>query len=132
MPDPTSVIQSVYAAFGRGDIPALLALLADDVAWTFHGDHGAPFSGRFSGKAQVAEWFGEVARAEDIQSFEPREFLAGADHVTVVGHERVIARPGGGMFETEWVHVWRLRDGRVASFLGIYDSQAAAAARAPR
>lgn len=132
MSDPLTVVQAVYGAFGRGDIPALLGLLADDVVWQFHADHGAPFTGRFAGKAQVAEWFGEVAKGEDIQAFEPREFLVGADHVTVLGFERLIARPGGGSFETEWVHVWRVSGGKITRLWGMYDSEAAAIARKPR
>lgn len=38
-------IQSIYAAFGRGDIPAILAQLADDVAWEQWPDHRAQQAG---------------------------------------------------------------------------------------
>ena len=62
MTDALALIQNVYAAFGRGDIPALLALTAPDVDWQFHGDHGAGYTGHVRGHAQVGEWFGEVAR----------------------------------------------------------------------
>jgi ketosteroid isomerase-like protein len=34
-----------------------------------------------------------------------------------------------GLFETEWVHVWQLREGRVARFFGIYDTEASSRAR---
>ena len=129
MNDPLNVIREGYACFGRGDLPGLLALMTPDVDWQFHGDHGAGYTGRVRGHAQVGEWFGEVARLDDIQSFEPREFLAGAEHVTVIGHERTIARATGRTFETPWVHVWQLRDGRIARFTGFFDTQAAAEAR---
>ena len=132
MNDAQTLIQDAYACFGRGDIPALLALTTPDVDWQFHGDHGAGYTGRVRGHAQLAEWFGEVARLDDIQAFEPREFLAGADHVTVIGHERTIARTTGRVFETPWVHVWRLREGRIAGFTGFFDTQAAAEARLER
>ena len=129
MHDALTLIQDAYGCFGRGDIPALLALTTPDIDWQFHGDRGAGYTGRASGHAQVGEWFGEVARLDDIQSFEPREFLAGPDHVTGIGHERTIARATGRMFETPWVHVFRLRDGLVAGFTGFFDSQAVAEAR---
>ncbi|HEY8975340.1 MAG TPA: nuclear transport factor 2 family protein [Burkholderiaceae bacterium] len=129
MNDALTLIQDAYGCFGRGDIPALLALTTPDVDWRFHGDHGAGYTGRVIGHAHLAEWFGEVARADDIQSFEPREFLAGPDHVTVIGHERTIARATGRVFETPWVHVWRLREGRIAGFTGLFDTQAVAQAR---
>lgn len=36
-PGPLEIVQGVYAAFGKGDIPALLGALADDIEWTFPG-----------------------------------------------------------------------------------------------
>jgi uncharacterized protein len=127
--DPLSTVQAIYGCFGRGDIPALLDRLTEDVDWRFVGDSRAGYSGRFIGRGQVAEWFGRVAAADDIQAFEPREFLAGPEHVTVIGWERTAAKPGGQVFESDWVHVWRLREGRVCGFLGTLDSEAAARAR---
>ena len=38
----------------------------------------------------------------------------------------------GGVFETNWIHVWQLRGGKVCRFLGQYDTAAAAAARPQR
>ncbi|HEY9022945.1 MAG TPA: nuclear transport factor 2 family protein [Burkholderiaceae bacterium] len=130
MTDALALIRNVYAAFGRGDVPALLALTAPDVDWQFHGDRDAGYTGTVRGPAQLGEWFGAVAQEDDIQAFEPREFLAGPDHVTVIGHERTIARATGRVFETPWIHVWRVRDGVVAGFTGFFDTQAAAEARA--
>jgi ketosteroid isomerase-like protein len=128
--DSLRTVQAAYAAFGRGDVPALLEQLHADVSWQFIGDSTAPYTGRVHGHEEVMRWFGQVAQADQIQSFEPREFLVGTDHVTVIGWERTIAMPGGGLFESEWVHVWKLRDGKVMSFLGMLDSEAAARARA--
>ena len=129
MHDALTLIQDAYGCFGRGDIPALLALTTPDVDWQFHGDRGAAYTAHVRGRAQVGEWFGAVAQMDDIQAFEPREFLAGAGHVTVIGHERTIARATGRTFETPWVHVWRLRDGLIAGFTGFFDTEAAAVAR---
>lgn len=126
---PLALVQSAYAAFGSGDIPALLNMLTPDVRWQFVGDRRAPYTGTVRGRAQVGEWFLAVAQADDIQAFEPREFLAGDDHVTVLGWERTRALPGGAVFETPWVHVWQLRDGTICRFWGLLDTEAAAQAR---
>jgi ketosteroid isomerase-like protein len=127
--DPTALIQSIYAAFGRGDVETLLASMTDDVDWTMHGSLALPYLDRFQGKPAVLRFFGLVAEFDDIQAFEPREFFAGADHVTVLGWERTRAKPDGGVFETPWVHVFTLRDGKVARFVGMYDTAAVAKAR---
>lgn len=129
MPTPTDIIQAAYAAFGRGDIPALLELLDDDIEWTFHGSIGLAYMGTVRGKAAVARWFGHVAELDDIQTFEPRQFLAGPDHVTVLGWERAVALPSGGTYESDWVHVFNVRNGKVTRFIGMYDTAASAAAR---
>jgi ketosteroid isomerase-like protein len=73
--------------------------------------------------------FASIPEVDDIQGFEPREFIEGGEHVTVLGWERTAARPGGKVFETEWVHVFTVRGGKIVRFWGIYDTEASAAAR---
>jgi len=124
-----AVVQEAYQAFGRGDIPGLLTRVADQVDWRFHGTKGLPYTGVFKTKADVARWFAAIAEVDDVQGFEPREFIDGGTHVTVLGWERTGARPGGKIFETEWAHVFTVRDGKIVRFWGMYDTQASAAAR---
>ncbi|MBW8829662.1 MAG: nuclear transport factor 2 family protein [Burkholderiales bacterium] len=129
MSQPVQIVQAIYEAFGRGDVPALVAMMSDDVEWIHRGEIGVPYMGRFVGKEAVAKWFGLVAEADGIQAFEPREFLAGPDHVTVLGWERTKALPAGKVFETDWVHVFTVRGGKITRFIGTYDTAASAAAR---
>jgi ketosteroid isomerase-like protein len=129
MSDPLSIVQAAYAAFGRGDLPAMLELLADDATWQFTGDRATPYTGRFDGRARIGEWFSLIPRIDAIQVFEPREFFVGPDHVTVLGWERTAAVSSGKVFECEWVHIFSVRDGRIARFWGMFDTEAAAAAR---
>jgi ketosteroid isomerase-like protein len=126
---PQQTIEALYGAFGRGDLPGLLAMLSPDVQWRFVGAPGLDYVRTAQGRDDVARWFGQVLEAEDIQVFEPREFFAGPDHVTVLGFERTQSRrAAGGTFETEWVHLFTLKDGLVTRFFGLYDTAAAAAA----
>lgn len=127
MSAPLSTIQAVYAAFGRGDI---LELLDHDVDWQFVANASAPYTARVRGRAQVAEWFSEIPKVDDIQAFEPREFYPGNDHVTVLGWERTADRTTGQAFESPWVHVFEVRGGRITRFFGIFDTEASAKARA--
>jgi ketosteroid isomerase-like protein len=126
---PLEVVQAAYAAFGSGNIPAVLDLMAEDVEWTFRGASGLPYTGTFRGRSVVEKWFASVFQTDDIQAFEPREFLAGGEHVTVLGWERSRALPAGKVFECDWVHVFTVRDGKAVRFWGMYDTQAAAVAR---
>ena len=130
MSTPSEVVQQAYAAFGRRDIPGILALLTDDVDWQFHASPstGIPYGGKFTGKKDVEAWFVTLAQNDDIQQFEPREFLAGPDHVTVLGWERVKPLPNGTPFDGEWVHVFTLKGGKISRWIGTADTAARQAA----
>jgi ketosteroid isomerase-like protein len=89
MSDSTNVdvIQRFYGAFGRGDIPAALDLLADDVEWTFQAPSVIPFAGTRRGREEVAEFFSLVGETLEFQQFEPLEFVGQGDTVVVLGFE---------------------------------------------
>ena len=124
------VVQQAYHAFGRGDVPAILDLVADQVDWKFCGPRSLPYTGTFRGREQLGRWFASIPTVDDVQAFEPREFIDAGEHVTVLGWERTAARPSGKVFETEWVHVFTVRGGRIVRFWGMYDNEASVAARA--
>lgn len=126
---PTAVIQEAYGAFGRGDVPALLALMTDDVEWKFIGSPGMPYNTTAHGKEQVAQWFASIPTVETVLEFVPREFFEGPEHVTVLGWERTRAIPSEREFASEWVHVFVVKNGLVQRFWGTYDTAASAAAR---
>ena len=129
-PEAVGVVQTAYAAFGRGDIPGILDLISDEAEWKFCGSKGLPYTGTFRSKDDIAKWFASIPEVEEILAFEPREFISAGDKVTVLGWERSQVRPGGKVFESEWVHLFTIRDGRVVRFWGMYDTQASAEARA--
>ena len=128
MGSSVDVVKAAYAAFGRGDIAAIVAACDEKVDWQFHGGKRVPYSGRF-GKADIARWFGDVAKFDDVQIFEPREFIESGENVTVIGWERCAARPSGRVFECPWVHVFTIKNGKVTRFWGMYDSEASSATR---
>jgi hypothetical protein len=120
----TKVVQDAYAAFGRGDIATLLGFMTDDIHWqpVIGTATHVPFSGERKGKTGVGEFFEQVAAAEDFQQFEPREFVAQGDKVVALGHYRAVTKATGKPFESDFVMVFTLRDGKVATFQEFSDS----------
>ena len=118
------VVQETYEAVSRGDIPALLELLTDDVEWTLQGPSVIPFAGTRRGREGVAEFFSLVGETLEFEQFELREFVAQGETVVVLGFERSLVKPTGRMFEQEWAHVYALKDGKVAKFLALEDTAA--------
>jgi ketosteroid isomerase-like protein len=118
------VVQQGYEALGRGDIPALLDLMADDVEWTLQGPPVIPWAGTRRGREGVAEFFSLLGETLEFEQFEPREFVAQGDTVVVLGYERSLVKPTGRTFEQEWAHVYTLRDGKIAKGRFIEDTAA--------
>jgi len=106
------------------DIPGLLKLVAYDVDWEFVGSPGLAYAGRRRDHDGVADFFAGVARLDDIHAFEPREFIEAGEHVTVLGWEKSTARDTGKEFETEWVHVFTVKDGKVTRWRGFFNTAA--------
>jgi ketosteroid isomerase-like protein len=109
-----AVVLQTYEAVGRGDIPGVLDLLTDDVVWTLQGPSTIPFAGVHRGREGIAEFFSLVGEALEFEQFEPREVVTQGDTVVVLGYERSVAKATGRLLEQEWVHVYTLREGKIA------------------
>ena len=126
----TRVVHDAYAAFGRGDIPALLGYFTDDIQWqpVIGTATHVPFAGARTGKTAVAEFFKQVSETEDFEQFEPREFVAQGDKVVAIGHYRARTRATGRTFDSPFAMVFTFRNGKVAAFREFTDSAAINAA----
>jgi ketosteroid isomerase-like protein len=122
------VVHRGYEAFGRGDIPALLDLLSDDVEWSQQGPSVIPFAGTRHGHEGVAEYFSLLGESLEFEQFEPREFVTQGDTVVVLGIERSLSMATGRTIEHEWAHVYTLRDGKIAKGRFFEDTGAYVAA----
>jgi ketosteroid isomerase-like protein len=126
MANPVELVQGLYAAFGRGDVAAILNALADDVTWCVQGPAWLPWFGARRGREQVGQFFQAIGTNLGIQEFTPREFLAQGDRVIVLGYERGCAVPTGRPYQGEWVHVFTVRNGQVTDFREYCDTAAIA------
>lgn len=121
----TQIVKDAYAAFSRGDIASLLALMDEKVEWdAVKGADGTPMAGIRRGRAAVGEFFGQVAASIDFATFEPREFVAQGDTVVAIGYYAGAAKPTRDTFASDWVMVFTLRDERIVHFREFTDSAA--------
>lgn len=118
-------IRSLYAAFGRGDVKAILDNLDSSIEWTSNGDGALiPWGGARRGISGAASFFQALADNLDFEAFEPREFFDAGDVVTVIGRTRARVKKSGGVFDCQWAHVFVVRGGKLASFHEFYDTAA--------
>ncbi len=121
-----AAVSEIYAAFGRGDVPAILERLADDAAWEAWPDNfaqraGVPYLVARRGPSDVQRFFALLGTYE-VLDFAVLDVIG--DGRQVVAEIRAsFALPGGGRFADEELHLWTFDDaGRVTRFRHYCDT----------
>jgi ketosteroid isomerase-like protein len=115
------VVRGVYDAFGRGDVPAVLGAMADDIEW--YEAEGMPYGGVHRGPQAVAEKVFAPLIA-DVEGFTvtPEEVIASGDRVAVVSRYTGTGKATGRSLDLPVTHVWDVRDGKIARFRQFADT----------
>ncbi len=119
------LVQGAYEAFGRGDLPAVLALMDPDIEW--REAEGNPY--QLSGEA----WKGSDAIVENLfvkmavdydGSFviHPKTFHEAGDSVVVEGRYTGTCKATGKNLDAQYCHVFTLRDGKLVNFQQYVDT----------
>ncbi len=123
MTDHLATVQSLYEAFGRGDIPSILEMLSPDIDWEHDAvDHGIPWLKAGRGREHVAGFFSEAAKLQ-FHLFAPEAFLADGRHVAVFVRHDVTNTTTGKRFAGVEIHYWTFDDeGRIARMKHFVDT----------
>lgn len=120
-------VRSIYAAFGKGDVPAILELLSDDVAWDADHTHTGdiPWLRPGHGKAHVVEFFQTLGAGAEFHAFEPIAILGNDLWVTTILRvEFTVRATGKRVVEPSEVHIFGFGpDGKVSSFRHSVDTR---------
>src|ERR1700729_9980 len=119
-------VKDFFAAIGRGDREALLALVAEGIEWIIPGEDW-PLAGTRHAHAGLADLL-ETASKSMETSTQPREFVAQGDRVLVVGFARGKIKATNKTFEDDWIFAITVRDGRLTNIREYVDTQALARA----
>jgi len=121
MPQHSDTIANLYAAFARGDVPAVLAAFAPNISWT--DAEGFPYGGTYIGPDAVlqnvfarlgSEWTGYAAV--------PNELLESGDTVVALGEYSGTYNATGKSFKAPFAHVWRFGGTSITSFVQYTDT----------
>jgi ketosteroid isomerase-like protein len=114
-------VRGLYEAFGRGDVPAVLAGFDENIEW--NEAEGMPYGGQYHGPDAVAEnVFGPITSDFDDFDVAPEEILADGDRVVVLLTYTGTAKETGKELRMPAAHSWLIRDGKVKSFRQLADS----------
>jgi uncharacterized protein len=119
-------VKDFFAAIGRGDREALLALVAEDIEWIIPGEDW-PLAGTHRGHAGLADLLQTASKSIET-STEPREFVAQGDRVLVVGFAKGKIKATNKTFEDHFVFAITVRGGKLTNIREYIDTQALARA----
>lgn len=113
-----ATIQGIYEAFGRGDIPAILEKLSENVEWEYGiEDTGVPWLQERRGRSSVSGFFEAVGGLE-FKKFQPKDLLESNNIVVALIDVSFNVRATGRAVEEEdEVHIWHFdENGLVTRF----------------
>ncbi|QXJ20738.1 nuclear transport factor 2 family protein [Actinomadura graeca] len=128
MSEASDIIKAHYAASDRGDLDGMVEAFADDVAWTEMA--GFPYAGTYVGVDAIkAGVFGRLGKEWEGFSADPDEIVDGEDGTVVgIGHYSGTYRATGRSMRVRFVHVWRVKNGKVTGFEQFCDTHLVRAA----
>ena len=125
-------IQLLYEAFGRGDVAAILANVADDVDWaTEAAGKGAPWYGVHRGPDGVGAFFTEFGSTMDVDEFTPVTFAGTDTEVLTVVRFAGRSKATGRRAAMDLHHYFRFDEGKIVYYRGTEDTAQTEAALAP-
>ena len=123
-----ATVQAIYEAFGKGDVPAILDVLADDVEWEAWEDNsavkaGVPWMVPRHGKQDVVHFF-ETAGQMQIVDLQILNMMEGGNEVAVTFVlEAKLPNCGGRSYRDEEIHLWTFNaEGKVSRLRHYVDT----------
>jgi uncharacterized protein len=117
-------VKEMYAAFGRGDIAAILSHVAKDADWEAEGPAEMVFTGIRHGVEEIKGFFAGIAQEHADPNLEMTEFVSAGDSVAVFGPYQATLKRSGVRVDTPLAHLWKFRDGKVVRYVNLTNTAA--------
>ncbi len=119
------LIRSGYEAFKAGDMDTVMSLFHDDAEWqSLVGltQEQHPLAGLRTGKQAIGEFFISMGQQFQFTNFEQVGYYEDGD--TVIVHSKIAGTypATGGSIDTETLAIWKVRDGKAASYREFTDT----------
>ena len=110
--------KDLYAAFGRGDIPTVLAMFHPEIEWREaegnpYQPDGAPWIGP---QAVLEKLFMRIGSEWEGFTVSVRTLHDAGEHVVMEGRYTGTYKPSGGRVDAQVCHVLHFREGKLLSF----------------
>jgi len=116
--------KDIYAAFGRGDIPAVLAAFDPAIEW--REAEGNPYQpdgeGWVGPQAILEKLFMRLGSEWDGFTVNVRTLHDAGEYVAMEGRYTGVFKPSGKKLDCQACHILRFRDGKLVSFQQYVDT----------
>jgi ketosteroid isomerase-like protein len=118
------IVQGGYEAFGRGDVPSVLAIFDPNIEWREAESNPYKPDGKawIGGDAIVQNLFIRLATEWDGFTVTPKTFHDGGESVVVECRYTGSHKETGKSIDAQVCHVWRFKDGKVTHFQQYVDT----------
>ena len=124
MSDLIQTVKDAYAAFGRGDVAAILAMLAPDISWELEAPSEISIAGIRKGPEAVKGFFQAIANDHADPKLEITEYFSSADGVATFGRYKCTLKKTGKRLDSPVAHLFKFRDGKIVRCVDFTDTAA--------
>jgi hypothetical protein len=121
------LIKSIYEAFGRGDIPAVLGFFDLAIEWIAADNSPLADHSPYHGLHEVREGVFRRIVADFDVTIEVGELLDAGDKVVMLGFYNGVRKATGKRFRAQAAHIWTIAAGKVVKFQQYTDTYQLAA-----
>ena len=119
----TETVRGIYQAFAKGDVPAILAVFDPSIEWNEAENFLYADGNPYIGPNRVLEGvFMRLGEEWENFSASPEEILDAGDSTIALGRYTGRFKKTGQEVNAQFVHVWRLRDGKATRFQQYTDT----------
>lgn len=123
-----ATIDAYLAKTRSRDLDGALALFAEDVDWDAPASGAAPWSGRRSSRAEVAEFFTLLREYLTTEDFTVTHIVVEGDNGVIIGHLTDTVKATGATLKTPFAAHVTVRDGLIVGYRLFEDTYALAKA----
>ena len=119
------VAERLYETFNSGDVEGFLNTFSENASWNSPNIENLPLETTFIGRDNIGKFLTEIDKYEEFLKIEPTEFIAQGDRVVVLGELQVRSKLTDKQYNSGFVHIIEVKDGKAISFLEYFDNAAA-------
>jgi ketosteroid isomerase-like protein len=122
--DNVALLKSLYDAFGRGDVPAVMGTMSNDIKWyEAESNPNAPSGEPFVGpNAVLNDVFMKLGGEWEGFAVHPKSFHGAGDTVIMEGRYSGLFKATGKKLDAQVCHVWDVKDGKITRFQQYVDT----------